>query len=119
YFDGNGDPVRIAAGYAAVEQDYDENNKAIAERYFDVDGVRYHHILDPATGRPASNGIHGVTIVSESGFLSDALSTACFVLGQKKGMALAEKYGAAILMVDDRGEVLMNDAMKSIYSPAK
>ena len=89
------------------------------ERYFEVDGVRYHHILDPATGRPASNGIHGVTIVSESGFLSDALSTACFVLGQKKGMALAEKYGAAILMVDDLGEVLMNDAMKSIYSPAK
>ena len=89
------------------------------ERYFEVDGVRYHHILDPATGRPANNGIHGVTIVSESGFLSDALSTACFVLGQKKGMALAEKYGAAILMVDDQGEVLMNDGMKSIYSPSK
>ncbi|MBO4751086.1 MAG: FAD:protein FMN transferase [Lachnospiraceae bacterium] len=89
------------------------------ERYFEQDGMRYHHILDPSTGYPVGNGIHGVTIVSESGFLSDALSTACFVLGPEKGMELAERHHAAILMAGDQGQIWMNDAMKSIYSPSK
>ena len=52
------------------------------EKYFEVDGVRYHHILDPDTGAPAESDLISVTIISESGFLTDALSTACFVSGK-------------------------------------
>ena len=87
------------------------------ERYFLFEGERYHHLLDPATGYPARSGLRSVTILSKSGFLSDALSTACFVLGKEKGMALAEKWQAGILVVDDMGEIVMNEKMKSIFSP--
>ena len=83
-----------------------------------MDGIRYHHLLDPATGYPARSGLRSVTILSESGFLSDALSTACFVLGREKGMELAKKYGAEILTVDESGGISMSEGMKSLFSPA-
>lgn len=59
------------------------------ERYFDEDGVRYHHILDPATGRP-TEGIRSVTVVGPDGTITDALSTTLFVLGPERGMALLD-----------------------------
>lgn len=82
------------------------------ERYFEQDGVRYHHILDPKTGYPVQNGLVSVTIVSQSGTLSDALSTACFVLGEQKGMDLAEKYGCNAVFVNDKGEVTVSESLK-------
>lgn len=85
------------------------------ERFFEKDGVRYHHILDPSTGYPAESGLRSVTILSESGLLSDALSTACFVLGQERGTKLAEKYGAGILTVDERGEICCNPKMETVF----
>lgn len=69
------------------------------EQFFEENGKRYHHILNPATGYPVDNGLLGVTIVSESGLLSDALSTACFVLGIEKGSALAAEYGCTAIFV--------------------
>ncbi len=88
------------------------------ERYFLQDGVRYHHLLDPATGYPARSGVHSVTILCKNGFLSDALSTACFVLGKEKGMELAKKYEAEVLFVDEDGGISMSDGLKSIFSVA-
>jgi len=58
------------------------------ERYFEVDGVRYHHILDPATGRPSRSGVRGVTVVAPDCVLADALATAVFVLQQDQGREL-------------------------------
>ena len=54
------------------------------ERGFDLNGVRYHHILDPKTGMPVQNGLASVTIVGTRSALCDALSTACFMLGEEK-----------------------------------
>lgn len=85
------------------------------ERYVEADGIRYHHILNPATGYPAESGVRGVTIVCDSGILSDALSTACFVLGVQDGMELAESYGAKALFADETGQIFMTENMKEIF----
>lgn len=60
------------------------------ERYFVKDGVRYHHLLDPATGQPA-RGSRSVTIVARDATTADGLSTGVFILGPDKGMALVEQ----------------------------
>lgn len=75
------------------------------EKYIEEDGVRYHHIMDPRTGYPAESGLISVTILSESGFLSDALSTACFVSGLSEGKKLAEAYGAEAIFIDKEKNV--------------
>lgn len=62
----------------------------IYERCFDLNGVHYHHILDPKTGMPYQNGLSSVTIVGPSSGICDALSTSCFSLGEEKGMKLLD-----------------------------
>ena len=72
------------------------------ERFFLLDGVRYHHILDPTTGMPVQNGLASVTILADNSALSDALSTACFVLGEQASKPLLEHYGVrAIFLYSD------------------
>jgi FAD:protein FMN transferase len=60
------------------------------ERYFRVGETLYHHILDPDSGYPVHSEVGGVSIFSESSFIADALSTAFFVMGIERGMALVE-----------------------------
>lgn len=60
------------------------------ERYFEKDGVRYHHILNPATGEPAGE-MRSVSVIGPDATTTDALSTSVFVLGVERGMALIDK----------------------------
>lgn len=62
------------------------------ERYFIRDGVRYHHIFDPRTGRPASKAI-SATIIGKNSLEADILSTAVFILGPDQGLALIRRLG--------------------------
>ncbi|MEE4302423.1 MAG: FAD:protein FMN transferase [Pseudomonadales bacterium] len=75
------------------------------ERYFDEDGVRYHHILDPATGRP-TEGIRSVTVIGPDGTITDALSTTLFVLGPERGMALLDDLPAYDAVFIEAGHVV-------------
>lgn len=61
------------------------------ERYFEKDGVIYHHILDPNTGYPADSGLLSCTIITNDSFDADALSTSVFILGPVKGLELVEE----------------------------
>ena len=74
--------VSIASGAIATSGDY--------EWFFEHAGVRYHHILDPATGRPARKSL-SATVIAPSAVAADALATGLFVLGPKDGLELAER----------------------------
>lgn len=78
------------------------------ERFFEADGVRYHHIIDPRTGYPARSGLVQAGILSpESSMTCDGLSTAVFILGMEKGLALLDKFpGFSGLLVDKDHHVI-------------
>ena len=81
------------------------------EKYFEEDGKRYHHILDPYTGYPADKGLISVTIVGKKGATCDGLSTACFVLGKDKALKLLENYDAEAVFVDSDKNVYVTEGL--------
>lgn len=82
------------------------------QRYFELDGVRYHHILNPNTGAPSHSGLKSVTIIAEDATLADALSTACFVLGYDEGANLVKEYpGVSAIFVLDNNTVYYSKAL--------
>lgn len=85
------------------------------EKYFEQDGKRYHHIFDPATGHPARSGLISVTVVSEDGFLSDALSTACFVMGPERGMEYVSRKGVQAVFVTAGRKVFVTKGLKNKF----
>ena len=89
----DGSKWRVAVQSPEAEDDYlgilSTANRAVItsggyERYFEQDGMKYHHIIDPSTGHPANNGLVSVTIVSADGTLADGLSTSLFIMGKDK-----------------------------------
>ena len=88
------------------------------ERYFEEDGITYHHILDPETGMPADNGLISVTIVSPDGCLADGLSTALFVMGREKALAYWEQHRDTFdaILVEDDGSITVTAGLKDTFS---
>lgn len=81
------------------------------QRFFEQDGVRYHHILDPADGRPARL-CQSVTVVAGEAVQADALATAAFVLGPQRGLRLLEDLPAIEgLLVDSAGRLLKTSGL--------
>ncbi|MCC7123858.1 MAG: FAD:protein FMN transferase, partial [Acidobacteria bacterium] len=88
---GLSDPRRPDEHFASIDlRDETFSTSGDYERFFERDGVRYHHILDPDTGHPARLA-RSVTIVSPSALDADWLSTGVFILGPDAGMALVER----------------------------
>ena len=84
------------------------------ERYFEEDGVTYHHIIDPADGYPAFNGLVSVTIVSSDGTMADGLSTSLFVMGKDKAIEYWREHSDEFDMVlyTDKGELVVSEGLK-------
>ncbi|MCB2206580.1 FAD:protein FMN transferase [bacterium] len=85
------------------------HGKAVAtsgdyEQYFEVGNMRYHHIFDPSTGRPA-RGCQSVTVIADDDVTADALATAVFVMGPEDGMEFLTQYqDIEALIIDEKGE---------------
>lgn len=78
------------------------------ERFFDEDGQRYHHILDPRTGKSAK-GVRSVTIVGPDAVMTEGLTKTVFILGPDKGLAIVEAVGGyEAVIVDDQRRVLFS-----------
>jgi thiamine biosynthesis lipoprotein len=95
--------LELSDKYISTSGDY--------ERYQIVHKKRYHHILNPRTGRP-SEGMESVTLVGDQGSIGDPLTTALFILGPEKGMKIVKGLGYEAIFVDDKGKVIMTDGIK-------
>jgi thiamine biosynthesis lipoprotein len=84
------------------------------QKYFDQDGIRYHHILSPKTGYPVT-GVMSATVVTETVMDADALSTALFVMGVKKGLAFIDSLeNTEGLIIDQDKSLYLSKGMKSL-----
>ncbi len=81
------------------------------ERFYQFEGKRYHHIIDPRSGYPAQ-GLTSVTVLAQEGALADAAATALFIAGPQGWPEIARSMGVSMVMVvDDRGQIEMTPAM--------
>lgn len=100
------DPLQPRGDYMGIVM---LNNQALVssgtyERYFELDGKRYHHILNPQTGYPEENSIMSVSIITKDSIDADALSTTIFLLGLEEGMQMIETLPSteAIFITSDK-----------------
>lgn len=124
----NGSAFRIAvkdpkdpgsyAGIVTLSADTSLSVSGDYERYVEIDGTRYHHILDPMTGYSCNSGLSSVAILCESGALADALSTACMVLGYDAAMELqhSQTYRFEAIFLFSDGSVRITDGLRECWS---
>ncbi len=114
----DGSPWRIALeqplgdGQRVIQQileldGYGVNTSGDYRNYFEEDGVRFSHTLDPQVGAPISHRLASVTVIDRSTLHADGLGTLLLVLGPERGLAFAEEHGIAAFFVlrDDDGFV--------------
>ena len=84
------------------------------ERYFEENGIIYHHILDPRTGKPSESGLKSVSIISKDGTLADALSTSLFIMGEEKAVKYWKENGSNfdILLMTNDNRLLVSAGIK-------
>ena len=85
------------------------------ERYFEEDGIRYHHVLDPRTGYPADSDLLSVAVISKDGTLADYLSTTLFVQGLEAAKAAAGSEDYALVMVDQENNVWISGSLRGNF----
>lgn len=104
--------VNVKDAFLSTSGDY--------EKYFEKDGKRYCHIFNGKTGMPVESDITSVTVIcsgnNASGTLSDALSTAIFILGDDDGLSLAEKYGAEVIIVKKDKTVTVSEGLYKSFT---
>lgn len=99
--------IEIKSGFVSTSGTY--------EKVFMENGVSYHHLLNPKTGYPENNSLVSVTVVCNKGTLSDALSTACFVLGKDEGIKLLNKYNADGIFIDKNNKIYITNNLKNHF----
>lgn len=88
------------------------------ERFFKENGVRYHHIIDPRTGKSAI-GVRSVTVIAPEGVITEGLTKSVFVHGPKEGMALIESYpGAEAIIIDAHGNMTFSSGLRNVAAGA-
>ncbi len=96
--------ITMEEGSVATSGDY--------QRFFEEEGQRYHHIIDPFTGMPAFE-LSSVTVVASDTMTADAISTAVFVLGLEKGLALVESLpGVEAILMDNSREIVYTNGLE-------
>lgn len=86
------------------------------EQCFEQSGKKYHHILNASTGYPAESYLKSVTVICESGVISDALSTTCYIMGYNdSSLALLKKYKAEAVFVTNDKIVRCTDGIKDSF----
>ena len=89
------------------------------QRYFEYEGKRYHHIIDPRTGYPSESGVASVTVISPSSMQADALSTSIFILG-KDSISLCDNFpDTEALIIMENGEVITTENFEEKYELKK
>lgn len=84
------------------------------ERYFEQDGVRYHHILDPATGMPAESDIVSVGVMDADGTRADFYSTTLFVWGSERALEFMREGGTAVMLTED-GTLYVSKSLEDTF----
>lgn len=106
------DPINNSSVYASVKvKDTNVVTAGGYERYFEFDGNRYHHIIDPESGYPAENGIKSATVICRNGIIADALATTLYVCGVENGLEILKELSndypdIAALIYTDNGDLV-------------
>ncbi|WP_310604717.1 FAD:protein FMN transferase [Anaerosporobacter sp.] len=100
--------------------DYSVVSSGTYERYFNLNDMIYHHILNPLTGYPYNNGLTAVTILSKQSVDGDGLSTTCFSLGLEEGMKLINSLDETYaIFVTDNGQIYYSDGLQDHFPITK